>query len=124
MHTKKREPKRIGQPIDLLSYLKCGWPLLLFPALYFPYKLLWMRGFAQLAERVLHGATANALRLFFTFNNTILLFWCLVTAAVMVLAAVVAIRRLRPWYSALLYLALVFSVCGILSLFFYSTIVR
>lgn len=125
MDTKNQKTQNSGQQgIDLLTYVKCGWPLLLFPALYFPYKLFWMRGFAMLAERVLHGSTANTLRLFFTFNNTILLFWCLVTAVVMAAALVVAIRHIRPWYAILLYLALVFSLCGILSLLFYSSILR
>lgn len=124
MKAKKDECKKTTDPLDLLAMIKYGWPLLLFPALYFPYKILWMRGFARLTERVLHGSTANFLRLFFTFNNTILLFWCLVTAVVMIVSLVVALRHIRPWYICLLYMAMVFSLCGIISLLFYSMIVR
>lgn len=105
------------------DYLKLCFPILLFPLLYVPYSTFWVRPFGLLAQRVLHGATSTTLQLFFTGNNTILLFWCLVTAVVMVSSLVLWIRKIRPWYVGLLYMAVMFSLCGILSLFCYQLIV-
>ena len=108
----------------LTDYIKLSTPILLFPLLYLPYKLWWIRGFAMLTERILHGEMANPMRILFMGNNTILLFWCVVTAVVMLLSLVISILRIRPWYIIPLYLAVMFSMCGIFSLSFYTLIVR
>lgn len=120
---KQKKWSQIARPPRAVDYAKLAGPILLFPAAYLPYTLWWRRGFALLVERVLYGAQANPLRLLFTGNNTILLFWMLVTGVVMLASLVLALRKVRPWYAALLYLAVMFSLCGILSLGFYTLIV-
>ena len=104
------------------GYAKLCFPILLFPFLYFPYKEWWVRDFAMFASRIIRGGAANPFELLFTGNNMILLFWCLVTVVVMLASIVVSIVRVRPWYAIPVYLAVMFSLCGILSLFFYTTI--
>ena len=113
------EKKEMRSPF---GYAKLCFPILLFPVLYFPYTLWWRNGFALLANRFLRGGTANPFELFFTGNNMILLFWCVVTAVVMIASIVVSILRVRPWFAIPIYLAVMFSLCGIFSLFFYTTI--
>lgn len=126
MKMKKHEKifKTGKSPLLLTDYIKLCAPILLFPLLYLPYKLWWIRGFAMLTERMLHGDMANPMRILFTGNNTILLFWCVVTAAVMLLSLVISVIRIRPWYIIPLYLAVMFSMCGIFSMSFYTLIVR
>lgn len=114
---------QIRRPATPLDFLKLCLPILLFPLAYFPYTLWWRRGFALLCERLLYGADANPMRLLFTGNNTILFFWLLVTVVVMVTALVLSCMKLRPWYMILLYLAVMFSLCGMFSLGFYTLIV-
>lgn len=84
----------------LWRYVLYCWPVLLFPAAYFPYRTWWIRPFGLVVQRIFHGKTSTALQLFFNGNNTILLFWCCVTGVVMVLSLVVWIWRIRPWYVA------------------------
>lgn len=108
---------------SLTDYLKLCCPILLFPLLYFPYSAWWVRGFGLLAQRVLHGATSTELQLFFTGNNTILLFFCLVTAAVMALSLALWVMKIRPWYVGVLYMAVMFSLCGMCSLLCYQLVV-
>lgn len=105
-------------------YILYCWPVLLFPAVYVPYRSWWIRPFGLMAQRLFHGAASTTLQLFFNGNNTILFFWCCVTGVVMVLSLVVWIWRIRPWYVGLLYMAVMFSLCGIFSLAGYSLIVR
>ena len=120
---KLRQFLHIERPPRPLDYGKLCAPILLFPLAFFPYTLWWRRGFAVLVERVLYGAQVNPLRLLFTGNNTILLFWMLVTALVMLISLALGCWKVRPWYLILLYLAVMFSLCGILSLGFYTLIV-
>lgn len=115
---------RANRPLRLADYLVLSAPLLLFPLAYFPYTLWWRYPFARLVEWLAHGDLANPLRLLFTGNNTILLFWLVVTAVVMVLCLVLAVMKIRPWYVIPLYMAVIFSLCGILSLGLYTLIVR
>lgn len=113
-----------GEPEQKLwRYVLYCWPVLLFPAAYFPYRMWWIRPFGLMAQRIFHGTTSTALQLFFNGNNTILLFWCCVTGVVMVLSLAVWVWRIRPWYVGLLYMAVMFSLCGIFSLTGYSLIV-
>lgn len=74
--------------------------------------------------RVTQGSGSRFVQLMLTGNNTILLFWCIVTAAVMLAAVVISILRVRPWYVIPVYLAVMFSLCGIFSLLFYTMILR
>lgn len=108
----------------LVDYLKLCMPILLFPAAYFPYVLWGRRSFMQMAERMLYRSSSpNPLRLLFTGNNTILLFWIAVTAVVMLISLFLGVLKVRPWYILPLYLAVMFSLCGILSLAFFTIIV-
>lgn len=115
-------PENTKAPINLAGYFKLCFPILLFPLLYFPYTLWWRYGFAELAFRVLQGSGSQLVRLMLTGNNTILLFWCLVTVVVMLGVVVLAIFRVRPVLVIPIYIVVMFSLCGIFSLVFYSLI--
>lgn len=108
----------------ILGYAKLCIPVLLFPVLYFPYTLWWRLGFSELAVQAMRGVDSRLVQLMLTGNNTILLFWCLVTAVVMLTAIVISVLRVRPWYIIPLYIAVMFSLCGIFSLLFYTMILR
>lgn len=120
----KNDQKSPRPAQGLLDYVKLCAPTLLFPLAYFPYALWGKRSFMQMAEQLLYGSAPSPLRLLFTGNNTILLFWMLVTAVVMLISLVLGIAKLRPWYLIPLYLVVIFSLCGILSLTFYTLIVQ
>lgn len=106
------------------DYLKLCAPILIFPVAYFPYVLWGRRSFMLMAERMLYGSSSiNPMSLLFTGNNTILLFWIAVTAVVMLISLVLGALKVRPWYIIPLYLAVMFSFCGILSLAFFTIIV-
>lgn len=106
------------------DFLRLCYPILIFPIVFLPYALWGVRVFMAMASRILYQNNTNPLRLLFTGNNTILLFWMLVTAVVMVISLIVGLLKLRPWYFIPIYLAVMFSLCGILSLCFYNIIVR
>jgi len=118
------EAKPSGKPTyrSPFSYAKLCFPILLFPLMYFPYTAWWMGRFAVLANTILRGGTHNPFELFFTGNNMILLFWVTVTAVVMLASIIISIVRVRPWFAIPIYLMVMFSLCGIFSLFFYTVI--
>ena len=105
----------------LWGYIKLCFPVLLFPLLYFPYSLWWRRDFAASASTFIREYMPD-MRLLVTGNNTILLFWGLVTAVVMIAATVLSVMRIRPWYIIPVYLVVMFSLCGIFSMMFYTFI--
>jgi len=109
------------KPGSLLGYVAQCSPVLLFPLLYFPYSLWWRRDFSAFASAFIRD-NIPAMRLLVTGNNTILLFWGLATAVVMLTAIVISIIRVRPWYIIPVYLAVMFSLCGIFSMMFYTFI--
>jgi len=108
---------------NLSDYIKLCFPILLFPLLFFPYSMWWMNSFATLSAGLFRDSGIPTLRLLVMGNNTILLFWIFVTALVMAISLVVALARIRKWYALAAYLAVMFSLCGILSLWFYTLIV-
>lgn len=119
---KSKAPSKVVKSKSLFDYAKLLFPVLLFPLLYFPYTLLWKSRFAAIAARVIRSSDLQFLNLMLTGNNTVLLFWGVVTAAVMLAAIVIAVLRIRPWYIIPLYLAVMFSLCGICSLALYTAI--
>lgn len=91
-------------------------PLALFPVIYFPYRLWLVRPFGDLVRRVLYASEENPMWVIFNVSETIIYFWLVVSIVVMLSAAVIAALRVRPWYFIPLYLAVMFSFCGIFSL--------
>jgi len=107
----------------LPDYIKLCFPILLFPLLYFPYSM-WLRdGFATLAVGLFRTSSIPTMRLLVMGNNTILLFWICVTALVMAASLVVALMKIGKWYAMVVYLAVMFSLCGIFSLWLYTLII-
>ena len=115
--------KRKKSPENLLDYIKLCFPILLFPLLYFPYDMWWRQGFASIASDMLRSSSISILRLLVIGNNTVLLFWICVTTLVMAVSVVVMLTKISKWYAAALYIAVMFSLCGICSLWFYTLII-
>ena len=108
---------------NLPDYIKLCFPILLFPLLFFPYSMWWRDSFAATAAGLFRDSGLPTLRLLVMGNNTILLFWICVTTLVMAVSFVAALARIRKWYALAAYLAVMFSLCGIFSLWFYTLIV-
>ncbi len=109
---------------SFLGYLRLCFPILLFPLMFYPYKLVLKSMFVRLLFNVFRDRDSQIFKLVFSGGNTIFLFWILVTVAVMLISILVSIFRVRPYLAIPVYLAVIFSLSGIFSLIFYSVFTR
>lgn len=110
--------------LSKVEYFVLFCPLLAFPSFFIPYNLFGVRLFAHFVRIFTEGQPGNAFWMAFHSNQTIIFFWLAVSAAVMLASVVIALLKVRPWYYVPVYLIVMVSFCGILSLGFYTAMTR